>query len=405
MLDDSQQRTAALDSIAFMYMSGTRWSAGDIVGTTLVDQRIFLARGEDAREYEFRQIDGDSWWRIRRADGWREGSFPVNVERVVETEKLRDGTEKFMGGVIQAGLRDPEWVETPLETSIQTHRVSGRVNLAAIPRMGLGILGDHGDEVDVTFHAWIEQETGYIARLVFEGVPPALPPLGMLYLFDHNVMKPSENAKPHPDSMAPLVADSFVRANGSGGREGRVYAPVIVSDPTIKLAPIAPLHGVDLAEVETVQSGPAQAASTSAVGPLKCAAPETPGSSEQAVEVMPPVVERQDGSSPERTRYVLPVDGYAIEFPDDWEVDALPDAAGSLLVGRDPTGTLRWEVRRFDGTRTIFDLLQQRIDALESSEWGRVEHVDAELDTASRIPEACLRHETPDGRTPRRDSW
>ena len=112
-----------------------------------------------------------------------------------------------MQGVSKAGLRDPEVIDTPLETTIHAHLVSGRVRLGAIHGMGLGLLGDHADETEVTFHAWIEQDTGYVARVVFEGVPPTLPPLGMLYLFDHNVMKASGIPEPHPDAMASSVID------------------------------------------------------------------------------------------------------------------------------------------------------------------------------------------------------
>ncbi len=91
MLEDSLRRTADLDSVAFMYLSGRRWSAGDSVGSTHFNQRIILSGREDAPEYEFRKVDDRTWWRTRGTDGWRESGYPANLERVVEPES--SGTE------------------------------------------------------------------------------------------------------------------------------------------------------------------------------------------------------------------------------------------------------------------------------------------------------------------------
>ena len=103
--------------------------------------------------------------------------------------------------------------------------------------------------------------------------------------------------------------------------------------------------------------------------------------------------------SPGWVRYVLPVDGYSIEFPAEWDVSALPDDGGSLLTGNDPAGHARWEIRRFAGTHTIFNLLQDRVDALESRGQDEVGNVDVSVDTASHVPEARLRYKTVDGET------
>ena len=270
-----------------------------------------------------------------------------------------------MQGVSEVGLRDPEAIDTPLETTIQTHLVSGRVRLGAIRGMGLGLLGDHADELEVTFHAWIEQDTGYVARMVFEGVPPAIPPLGMLYLLDHNVMKASGIPKPHPDPMAPVVADlSDGGTSSPGPAYVGSYAPIVVTDPDIKLAPIAPLHYEEAVDVDAAAQDTIEPADALIDPETVSSTVESQDGVEHRAVPNPLVLERRDGLSPEWILYVLPVHGYSIEFPSDWEVSALPDAGGSLLTGRDPEGRARWEIRRFAGTYTIFNLLQDRVDAL-----------------------------------------
>ena len=367
MLEDTLLRTADLDSIGFMYLSGRRWSAGDIVGSTHFNQHIILSGREYAPEYEFRKIEDRSWWRTRGTDGWRVGSYPVNLERVVETEKFWDGARSFIQGVSEAGLRDPEVIDTPLGTTVETHLVSGRVHLGAIRGLGMELLGDHADEIMVTFHAWIEQDTGYVARMVFEGVPPAIPPLGILYLFDHNVMKAGGIPEPHPDAMAPLITDLAEGQPSSPAQEPvSSYAPIVVTDPNIRVGPLAPSRreesvDMDAPNVDTTEPSDDLVNHEDASSKM-----ESPESVAAAAVPNPPVVEHRDGLSPGWTMYVLPVDGYSIEFPAGWEVSALPEDGGSLLKGSDPVGHVRWEVRRFAGTYTIFNLLQDRLDSLES---------------------------------------
>ncbi len=264
--------------------------------------------------------------------------------------------------------------------------------------MGMGLLGDHADETEVTFHAWTEQDTGYVARMVFEGVPPALPPLGMLYLFDHNMLKASGIPEPHPDAMASSVTDPPDGPNNSDVRESVSYAPIIVTDPRIKLAPISPLHGEELLNQATTTADTIEPADDLIDQENASSTVESrAGVGQHDVASYPPVVERRDGLTPEWTLYVLPVDGYSIEFPAEWEVSALADDGGSLLIGTDPAGHDRWEIRRFAGTHTIFNLLQDRVDALESEVKGGAGRIDVSVDTSSHVPEARLRYETVDG--------
>ncbi len=200
----------------------------------------------------------------------------------------------------EAGLRNPEAIDTPLETTIQAHLVSGRVRLGAIRGMGMGLLGDHGDGIEVTFHAWIEQNTGYVARMVFEGVPPAIPPLGMLYLFDHNVIKASGIPQPHPDAMAPVVADlSDGGASSPGPTYVGPYAPIVVTDPGFRVAPIAPLHREEPVDVDTANEDAIEPADALIDHENASSTVESQGGVEHRAVPNPPVVERRDGLSPE----------------------------------------------------------------------------------------------------------
>ena len=209
--------------------------------------------------------------------------------------------------------------------------------------------------------------------MAFEGVPPIIPPLGMFYLFDYNVMKAVDLAKPPPESMASVNAD-LSAANGVEGGERVAYAPTIVTDTTVRLAPIAPLR-------ESSQSEPTGPGGEAVDGEshIDCTSLvqskiATDGNSAFSSEPKPPIVDLHKGTSPEWDKYVLPEDGYSIEFPAEWDVDVVELDCGSLLTGRDPSGHSRWEIRRFRGTTTVLDLMQGRINSLETSGEGVVEN-------------------------------
>ena len=201
MLEDSLLNFADATSYSYMYMTGRAWSAGDVALPGRINQRIIIGGVEASPEHEFRTIDGGSWWRIRGGDGWHTGGAPAMEMHVIDPRSLHSNLKALISGAKNLQLKSSQSVTAPLETVIDTHYLSGVTTVGSIREMGLGTVGDSAETQLVDFEFWIHQDTGMPARILFHGVPPALPPLGILHLFEVDKLHPESIAAPPPEAL------------------------------------------------------------------------------------------------------------------------------------------------------------------------------------------------------------
>lgn len=319
-------------SFRFMYASGDTWTSGEFVGPDRVDQRVIVGRTNTAPMQRVRRIGGEVWVRSSLGDEWASTDvwavpadpFVLSENALVLAEAARD-----------VHLADrPGVAKIPSGGEVFAHRLRGMVQVASLARVGLMTAGKPPEGTEVRFEMLVERESGLPVEILFHGIPPALPPLAVLHVFDHNSLEAESVVEPQirvDSDDEDAVEDHETPSSIPGGAAATVTLP-------------------DTARVVS---------SEGLVGP---------GDEEDVEEVY---VERTaEGEAGAWVRYVLPTEGYSIAAPTDWVVtpgrDGQEVSDGRLdgIHGADSEGDSRWSVYRMTGRGALLSLGQRRVEAV-----------------------------------------
>ena len=358
MLADSLSGLGGASSISFMYMTGQRWTAGDVVGPDRFNARVIIGKREESTEYELREVAGDRWWRERGGDGWRVGHLPEGIDMALEPFSLFDNSDALLEGVESVVFAGSQSIDNALDQRIDTHRLYGTMRVDAIRAMGLKTVNDPADDATVRFMVWVEQETGMPAQLTFLGVPPSGSPLGVLHIFDVNE----------------LAAGAIVEPSRSAFAEGPWVPPEKELGVTLEF-PRAPLPARLLILTPTAIEGgsdsvdapPAEQGADDQAGTVEAVQRQPADGTGPVPEIEPgsPLfMEVSDGGQAGWLRYTLPTEGYLVEVPTVWPAVGDLDPAGrGHLSGSTESGGV-WVIWRRSAVGSLLGLGEARIQSL-----------------------------------------
>ena len=385
MLQDSFSMMAGLQSFSYMYTSGGRWSAGDVlVETERSNKRLKLGPSPDSPEYEVRRVGDDTWWRIRGADGWRSGPAPFDDREVIDLRALADGVSTFTSEADDMRVLTQGWTVSPLSERVSAHHLNGWVSLRGVRALGLGIPQEWEDGDRIVFDLWIEQDSGVPSKMVFQGVSPSPHPTGVLYIFDAGRLTANTVIPPHADAMASGWSPNPADNERAGADRLELPAPPPVPlQPGEVAAPVRPPR--------TTVDTEAPASGAAPTRPAGAAAPE-PVAAIDAAPAAPLMIESHPlPGEPDWTRVVLPTEGYTVEVPSWWEMDGHVAAGGSTLSATGTDGDAAVSIRRFAAPVGLLGLTQDRISDLNRTS-GEGEPIEAELlmEMDRQVPRAIL---------------
>ena len=385
MLRDSFSMMAGLQSFSYMYTSGGRWSAGDVlVETERSNKRLKLGPSPDSPEYEERRVGDDTWWRIRGADGWRSGPAPFDDREVIDLRALADGVSTFTSEADDMRVLTQSWTVNPISERVSAHHLNGWVSLRGVRALGLGIPQEWEDGDRIAFDLWIEQDSGVPSKMVFQGVSPSPHPTGVLYIFDAGRLTANTVIPPHADAMASGWATNPAdNKNPPADRLELPAPPPVPLQPGEVAAPVRPPR--------TTLDTEAPASGAAPTRPAGAAEPE-PVAAIDAAPAAPLMVESHPlPGEPDWTRVVLPTEGYTVEVPSWWEMDGHVAAGGSTLSATATDGDAAVSIRRFAALVGLLGLTQDRISDLNRTS-GEGEPIEAELlmEMDRQVPRAIL---------------
>ena len=354
MLEDSLERLSGSTGFSYMYMTGRTWTAGETALPGRANQRVIVGGTELSPEYEVRSIDNERWWRVRGGDGWHGVEPPETVTGVIDPGVLSERGSLLFEGSQDLAFHGPKRVFTPIETWVEAHHISGMTTVGTLRGMGLGTVGNPAADRTIRFDYWIDQETGVTARIVFYGVPPALPPLGILHIYDVDEITPDAIVPPPDEALAENIARE-AEERLALLREVDAEAPD--DDPSENIA------------AATDGSGPDVIASVAAISEVDDGVPggedgAPPATFESTSASAADVVYVESLPAPVDgwTTLVAPMEGYSVRVPNSWVIEKRT----SSLVVLGPDGW-RLSIRRHLGGVTLLGLAENRLGELRAT--------------------------------------
>ena len=354
MLEDSLERLSGSTGFSYIYMTGRTWTAGETALPGRANQRVIVGGTELSPEYEVRSIDNERWWRVRGGDGWHGVEPPETVTGVIDPGVLSERGSLLFEGSQDLAFHGPKRVFTPIETWVEAHHISGMTTVGTVRGMGLGTVGNPAADRTIRFDYWIDQETGVPARIVFYGVPPALPPLGILHIYDVDEITPDAIVPPPSEALAENIARE-AEERLALLREADAEPPD--DDPSENIAAATGGFGPDViasvAAISEVDDG--------VPGGEDGAPPATfESTSASAADVV--YVESLPAPIDGWTTPVAPMEGYSVRVLNSWVIEG----RSSSLVVLGPDGW-RLSIRRHPGGVTLLCLAENRLEELRAT--------------------------------------
>lgn len=353
MLEDSIERFSGATSFSYMYMTGRTWAAGETARPGRVNQRVIVGPAHLSPEYEIRSIGDELWWRSRGGDRWHATDPPEVVSDVIDPRALTERSTALVEDARDLVFHGAQRVFTPLETWVEAHRISGMTTVRSVRHLGLGTVSDADGDLVIRSDYWIDRETGVPARIVFHGVPPALPPLGILHLFEVDELEVDTIMAPPPEALAENIA-RVVEERLAAMQEAQPKATdVKVTDDLMPLTEASRLE-----VIASVASG-----DDAGIAVAVEAEPTEPEPQTAAVTSDAESFYVESASSPQEgwLTLVVPMEGYSLQVPDTWRVD---QHSSSLNV----SGPDGWSlsVRLHPGRNSLLGLAEIRLGSCEA---------------------------------------